>query len=97
MCAVSWLTFLFVCICSSKFNSYSCCRANQCNLRGALLLYQHIDENGQYPDSLDVLVPHYFYELPECTEGKYQYQVRQNEHGSFSSYELICTVHGRIE
>lgn len=62
------------------------CFANQRTLEGAVQVYAADNEDGEYPYSLDDLVPDYIQEMPECpTYGDGAYEL-DTDTGSLNVY-----------
>ncbi|MGN0012767.1 MAG: hypothetical protein ACI37J_05565 [Candidatus Bruticola sp.] len=93
--AACGLVFLLLSLGYYHFCSYTTCRENQRNLRAAIELYTKNDGHLLCPSSLDMLVPRYFFEIPQCSEGKYQYEAENNGSGQHF-YRISCDYHGEI-
>lgn len=68
------------------------CKVNMTDIAGALEMYAYDDGSGSYPESLEDLLPYYFYELPVCPGGGvYIYKLNADDG---EEYVLECSVHG---
>ena len=95
-CLVSGLVFLLLSLGYYRLCSYIVCRDNQRNLRSAVELYIKNDERLSCPSSLELLIPRYFFELPQCSEGNYRYETENNGSGQYF-YRISCDSHGEID
>ena len=89
---------LLVCI-SSSVTAMRLSESIQCgeklgDIRAAVELYAADDTQGEYPPSLEYLMPSYFLEIPECSGGggSYEYAVISKDKPG-CGYTVMCRRH----
>lgn len=68
------------------------CKVNMTDIAGALEMYAYEDGSGGYPESLEDLLPYYFFDLPVCPGGGVYIYKPNADDGE--EYVLECSVHG---